>query len=204
MKKLYFLVNWEKDKTRTWSGTCWGLFQALQRFFQVEDINIKSPQSSLWYKILCKFGILKPDMGYKHILQTRKRLLPFFQKQKSPVRVFQFGEYIPTQDNVSAYIYQDLTVSYVKYMQTYLPEVFALSGFSCFNKQTIDQKLVLEAANQKTCSAMFCMGEWLRKDCIERIGLSPEKVYAVGGGINLDKTKIDFTPPSGVIIKYFL
>ena len=193
--KLFFLVTWDKrDKTRTWSGTCWGLYQALQHFFNVEYINIKSGELSLLCKILYKFRLLKPDMDYKNILNNRKRLLPFFQKQKNPVKIFQFKEYIPTQGNVSTYIYQDLSVSYVKYMQTHLPDIFALSGFSCFNKKMIDQKLALEVANQKTCSALFCMGEWLKQDCINRVGLSPEKVYAVGGGINLDKNKIKFPP----------
>lgn len=194
MEKLFYLVTWDKkDKTRTWSGTCWGLYQALQHFFNVEDINIKSNESSLWYKILRKIWFLKPDMGCKKILKNRKHLLPFFLKQKNPVKVFQFEEYIPTQGNVSTYIYQDLSVSYVKYMQMHLPEVFALSGFNCFDKKTIEQKLTLEVANQKTCSALFCMGEWLKQDCIDRTGLSPEKVYAVGGGINLDKNKIKDT-----------
>lgn len=41
------------------------------------------------------------------------------------------------------------------------------------------------------------MGKWLAKDLIERCGLPKDKVHHVGGGINLDKTKIDYSKKEG-------
>ena len=40
MKELNYLVEWNKDKKRTWSGTCWNLFLSLQKYFIVKDIDI--------------------------------------------------------------------------------------------------------------------------------------------------------------------
>ena len=41
------------------------------------------------------------------------------------------------------------------------------------------------------------MGQWMADDLTQRCGLPPEKVHAVGGGINLDPTRIDGSQRTG-------
>lgn len=42
MEKLTFLVNWGKNKETAWSGTNYSVYKALKKYFDVEDVNIKS------------------------------------------------------------------------------------------------------------------------------------------------------------------
>lgn len=44
--QLLYVINWNKaDKTKTWSGTGYSIYKALQKYFEVEDIPI--PKDSL-------------------------------------------------------------------------------------------------------------------------------------------------------------
>lgn len=191
MNKLYFFVNWEKNKPQTWSGTCWGLYNSLKKYFEIAEIDLGSNYSIL-EKILYKLGIKKRDMDYSSILNHRKYYIPqLLKEQKSPILVFQFKEYIPAIKNIKSFIFQDLTVSYVEYMSKNLPTTFKVSGFNIFDQQTIKKKLALEEEYQRNCTAIFCMGEWLRQDCINRLGLDSNQVYAVGGGININVNNIN-------------
>ncbi len=188
MNKLNFLVDWGDNKRRAWSGTCWGLYQSLRQYFVVTDIDTTVGKSFI-YKVLRKLGIVRRDMGCKDILVKRSKVLPLLEKQDTPVTVFQFEETVLGDDHINTYVYKDLTVSYVKYMSQYLPVVFRASGFSNFSQSAIDERLAVEVESQQHLTGMFCMGEWLRQDCINRLGLSPKWVHAVGGGINLDIRK---------------
>lgn len=188
MKELYFLCDWLSDKTRTWSGTCWGLYQALSKKINIRDVNTNT-RMSIFFKVFNRLGILKSDMGYLYILRMRKKLLPAIS-QNCDANVFQFVEYIPAIGNIKSYIYKDLTVSYIKYMSENLPSIFKYSGFGVFTSKDLEKRLILEKENLNTCTAIFCMGEWLRQDCVDRMGISSNIVYAVGGGINLNISKI--------------
>lgn len=182
MRHIYFLVNWYKDKTKTWSGTCWGLYQALQKYYEVEDIDcVRSKTVSVTKRVFRRLGLLRHDMERKDILAIRKQLRRRFENMQECV-VIQFKEYVPTDKNVRSYIYQDLTVSYVREMATSLPMVFKKSGYKNYSMAAIDKKVLLETDNQQTCAGVFCMGRWLCEYLVNTIGLPSAKVHAVGGG----------------------
>lgn len=47
--QLLYVINWNKtDKTKTWSGTGYSIYKALQKYFEVEDISI--PKDNLILK----------------------------------------------------------------------------------------------------------------------------------------------------------
>lgn len=192
---MYFLANWSKDKARTWSGTCWGLFHALMKYYDVKDINVNR-KKSLVERILRKISIIKSDMDLNDIITIRKQLMPKFSICEESL-IFQFKEYIPTTVHIKSFIYQDLTVSYVKYMATHLPELFKISGFQYFTLDAIERKLALEREYQQSCTGIFCMGEWLRKYLIDTIGIASNRVHAVGGGVNLNINKLSSSMKRG-------
>lgn len=188
MDKLYYLVNWQKDKTRTWSGTCWGLFTSLQKYYDVEDIDA-FPKDSVVFKILRRLKIVKSDMGLSNMLSAKNNLTPFL-KDKGNINVFQFTDCIPASDSIKSWVYKDLTLSYVKYMHDNLPEVFKMSGYQRNDIHEIENKLKYEKEFEKSMLGTFCMGEWLRHFMIEHANIPANRVFTVGGGINLNVSDI--------------
>ncbi len=190
---IYFLVEWKKDNPRTWSGTCYGLYTALKRKTQLIDVNIsRSFIVRAFHKILSELHIC--NMG----ISNRKAQLAKVKKliTDPQAKIFQFAEVVPSTGEWSTYIYQDLSVSYVKYMAENLPDVFSHSSFY-YDKSYINRRVVLQNQFYQDCSGIFAMGKWLAKDLIERCGYSPDKVHHVGGGINLDKERIDYSQKQG-------
>lgn len=188
MDKLYFLANWGEERQKAWSGTYYGIYTALQRFFCVKDIELKA-QRNLFDKI--RYNIFKTeDMNLSRISQYRAQVAHFF-KQKRGIPIFQFEEVVFNSNAHSTYIYQDLSASYVKYLSEANPEVFKYSGFSMNSRYAMHKRCKEQMTYYRTCSGIFTMGNWIRKDLIERCGIAPEKVCHVGGGINLDRSLIN-------------
>lgn len=183
MDNLNYVVNWGKDKQKAWSGTNYGLYVALSKLFQIKEIELQDHKPTLFAKILNKI-FHKNDFGIKNIINNRNRILKSLHKEKSIF--FQFAEIIPDNDYFSTYIYQDLSVSYVKYISLKNNKTFKYSGFSINSKSSIRNRYEMQENYYKNCKGIFTMGKWLEKDLIERCGVSPQKVHHVGGGINLD------------------
>lgn len=39
--QLSYVINWNRvDKTKTWSGTGWSIYKALQKYFEIEDVPL--------------------------------------------------------------------------------------------------------------------------------------------------------------------
>lgn len=95
MKNLYFIVSWAKNKAQTWSGTCFGLYNSLSKYFKVEDININEDKipsiKRRWNKYLGKIYNIKYNLSVKGTLNNRLILTNLIQ-QKEPGIVFQFSE----------------------------------------------------------------------------------------------------------------
>ena len=180
MDNLYFLVDWQKDKTQTWSGTCWGLFTSLQKHFKVVDIDAFL-EDTVAHRFLRRLKILKPDMGLRGMLSVRKSLTPQLEAKENLTNVFQFAECISTSTNIKSYIYKDLTLSYVKYMHDHLPQIFPLSSYQDCDTRIIESRLQLEKEFLETTPGFFCMGEWLRNFMIEHDNAPANRVFAVGG-----------------------
>lgn len=183
MDNLYYVVNWGKDRQRAWSGTNYGLYVALSNFFQIKEIELQDFKTNLVVKILNKI-LRQNDLGVKNIISNRDRILKSLHNEKSIF--FQFSEIIPDNEYFSTYIYQDLSVSYVKYLAEGNNEIFKYSGFYNNSRTTINNRYHIQNKYYKNCKGIFTMGKWLEKDLIDRCGFPENKVHHVGGGINLD------------------
>lgn len=181
MEELFFIVNWGgRAKERAWSGTNYSIYKALSKRFDIQEISIKTP----W--IVTKIANeLRLDWF------TREWYIEKFRKVKNIKSgvVFQFGEVLKDTKNRHTYIYQDLSVSYVKYMRDNLPDIFEVSAYQNANARIIDSRNFAQNSYYKSCSGIFTMGFWL-KDFLISQGIPSNKVHAVGAGINVRKELI--------------
>lgn len=197
MDKLYYLVKWGKDKQKAWSGTCWGLFNALMKHGDgMTDIDLSSSRmEDLYFRFVRKMTRAGGDMELGHIKRSRRKVQRLLDNSKC--NVFQFAEVIPDTKGIRTYIYMDLSVDYVRYMSENLQDVFAVSGFQNCGKDAIRARNESQLAYFSNCSGIFTMGRWIAKDLVERSGIPESKVYPVGGGINLEGRLVDYTGKQG-------
>lgn len=177
MERLTYLVLWGKHKETAWSGTNYSLYKALSALYQVKDIDLKFP------KLISVFmhRILRFDWftgGYYEMLYFRKKYKDIKGK------VLQMSSYVDSDAETQSYIYNDLSVSYVEYMKDKLPQVFAVSGFQRTNPAILRKQAEAQARFYDRCSAVFCMGHWLKSFLVEN-GLPEDKVIHMGGVLML-------------------
>ena len=182
MEKLTYLVHWGKNKETAWSGTNYSLYKALSKYYHVNDINLKFP------KLIAIFmhRVLRLDWFAGGFFE-----LQYFRWKHKNVKgkVLQMSGIVDSDADTQSYIYNDLSVSYVEYMKNHLPNVFAVSDFQHANPALIHKQAVAQSKFYENCTAIFCMGHWLRKFLVDS-GLPESKVVYAGGGVNVDKSLI--------------
>lgn len=176
MESLNFLSSFSLHKERTWSGTTYSLYKALEKYYTLNDINISSP-----FLVQLALKLLRVhwfNSGFYQDSLSRKKC------KNLQGKVFQFSEIKSNDEKTKTYIYQDLSVSYIKYMKKNLPEVFEKSGFKGIDEKILQKRLAVQNKYYSTCSAIFTMGKWLKNFLISQ-GIPREKIFAVGGGTNV-------------------
>lgn len=193
MKELLFLARWGNDKKRAWSGINWSLYNALSKYYDIDDINLSSAKKTIIDRIINKAN---PDIFLRETKRNGMYAIQYINRRK-PATIFQFAENIFDADNLSTYIYQDLSVSYVEYMMDNMPDIFAVSAFQNQSHAAIRNRAAYQNSYYQQCKGIFTMGKWLAEDMINRCHIEQEKVHPVGGGINLDKGLIDKSNKKG-------
>ena len=176
MNALTYLVNWGMNKETAWSGTNYSLYKALQKYYDIHDVNLSGNRwvNAFMHRILRMDGM---SMDY----YRRKMLGHQLKNVKGPV--FQFSEVLSNTDGRKTFMYVDNTVDYVNYLRTQLPEIYAVSAFQDSNPKILERR-----ANEQNdyisnhCSGLFTMGHWLR-DWLIKQGVDANLVHAVGGGV---------------------
>lgn len=192
MKELVFLTKWGNVKERAWSGINWSLYNALSKYFDIYDINL-SLSKTIIDRILDKAF---PDIYFRETKKNGKYAIQQINRERA-TNIFQFAENIFDKENLSTYIYQDLSVSYVEYMMDNIPDVFAVSGYQYRSPVAIRKRAIYQNKYYQQCKGIFTMGRWLAEDMVNRCHIEPAKVHPVGGGINLDKGLIDLSGKKG-------
>lgn len=198
-QQLLFVCGWGNDRKKSWSGTHYGIYFALQKYFELEDIDIGNYNGDFYnvlynfsnkFKKLFNFSL---DMDLPRLKHYRKKLQHKYNK--GSYVSLQFGE-CPRQDNIKSYFYQDFSVSAVKFFRDNRPELFPYCVLSNASYSSILKREKFQNEAFKRAAGVFCMGEWYRKFLIDS-GIPKDKVHAVGAGINLDATKIDISKKIG-------
>ena len=199
-QQLLFVCDWDHDRKKSWSGTHQGIYSALQRYFEVQDIDIGQYNGSI-YSYISKLRRTtnrlfhkKADMGCANLAHYRKVI----QSEWGGIQTLpsiQFAE-CPTQDNIRSYFYLDMSVSVVKDLHDSNVDIFKYCGFQNQSYKAILKREKIQSKAYYASAGIFCMGEWFRKFLIDK-GIPKEKIYAVGAGINLDATKINTSKKAG-------
>ena len=153
---MYFLVAWGKDKQRAWSGTNWGLFQALSKRMDVRDVDI-TVKNTLKERIINKLrrGRKSSDMGISSTLKGREIALRAVEDGGPRDAVFQFAEVLPDSCGIPTYLYVDLTADYVGYMKQHSPDDFAVSNYEKCSKLTIVKRGAAERVSENVRRSIY-------------------------------------------------
>lgn len=187
MNDMYFVNSWPKLEA-AWSGTPNGLFTALSQKLDVHLLD-GCPTSSKAGNILSAL-----TMGLSRLDSIERKLNKVAVPSNTPL--FTFGEYA-SRHVKNTYCYQDLSVDYLLRLRerNHPAAAYAL--------KKVIPSFIAKQKNKKTkyfyqnCAGVFTMSEWLRKDLIEHTGLPASKVHHVGGGSNIDVSKIDYSQKQG-------
>ena len=185
MEDLTFLVSWGANKETAWSGTNFSLYKALNNYYKVKDINLSNLSGNKWVNALLR-RLLRMD-GASLEYYRRHRLGKKLESING--NVFQFSEVLSEGKSRRTYMYVDVTVSYVNYMRNQLPDTFAVSAFQNTNAEIFSKRGNEQDEYIRSCSGLFTMGHWLKEWLVQQ-GFPSDKIHAVGGGINVDKSLI--------------
>lgn len=191
MTEVLYICLWYKDKKRTWSGTAWSLRQAMEPYMQVRDLALSDP---MYRKVIRRLQ-RKKGLAPGPVLRDRIRLAGRYAAWKhrhSTARkmpTFQFGVW-PSGAHLSPYVYQDLSVSAILWLQKEDPVGYRYCEYAQVPQKTLEHRAAWQLEQYRQSEAVFTMGRWLREFLIRECGLPGEKVHAVGGGINVDAARI--------------
>lgn len=173
MEKISFLVDWGRDKVKSWSGTNYSIYKALSRYYDMRDVNIGMPfLARAFFRVLGMNGF---------------SLLYYFDKinknraKSIKGKVFQFAEIRSDDKRTKTMIYQDMSVSFLKHLAENQSDIFAVCGFQNVKKSLIEKRACEQNEYYKNCAAIFTMGKWFTEFLWEQ-GIPREKIHTVGGG----------------------
>lgn len=203
MKKLGFVCPWGKNREISWSGTHFGLYSSLQKFYDVIDIDT-GRYANKTNPLICShrcltivrklFHIPTNDMGLSRMKIIEKSIKRKLKYENFPVLQF---EECPMSHSGAQFIYIDLHAEYVKKLFDEDKDVFSVSAFQTASKKTIYRRAEQQAEFLKTAAGILTMGKWLADELVNFYGIQKEKVHHVGGGINIDVSRIDSSQKCG-------
>lgn len=191
--KILYGVSWEKDKKKTWSGTGYSLYKALEKRAEIEEIDL---EISFFKKVISSIFQLRIKQGkicrntHKfnklEMKMKKKILLSNLKGKKDPL--IQIADYQWEYKN--QYIYQDLSVDSIIYFKKYKSQVYDYIPFKNNTEKLLKWRQEYQKTVYENCKGIFTMSHWLKEHLIKYSGIQEEKVHYVGAGINLNKEKI--------------
>lgn len=188
-KRLDYIVEWCEDKEKTWSGTPYSLMLALKKYYTIKEYNA-TPKYSIYSRVWRRLFQTPYDFGIKHHRIFGRKVKKNLDKSQE-YNILQFAEIAKDDSNINTYIYMDLSVSYMKDLLETDTSLYKLSSFDFITPKYIYKREPIQIAYLNKCSGVFTMSHWLRDYLINVQGIQQDKVHCVGGGINLDISKVD-------------
>lgn len=192
--ELLYCAEWAKDRERSWSGTTYGLRQALCAHFQLRDFDLSNCSESLFFRLNNR---VRNYLGIRDFELTKMRMQQSeCNKHSSDFKkaaIFQFSEVPAVENGESHYIYQDLPVEWLWNCRNDNPELFKYTGsyYQNISTSAFKARLRLQRQFYSDCRGVFTMGNWLAKYLVQECGLPNEKIHHVGGGINSSPHALD-------------
>ncbi|MBR5617443.1 MAG: glycosyltransferase family 4 protein [Oscillospiraceae bacterium] len=171
-----------------WSGTPMGLYTALSKRLDVTLLDgCRSKNRAATVLNGLTRGLLR--------LRSTQQVL---EDEPIPagVPVFAFGEY-RSRHIKNTYCYQDLSVDYLLRLRKQQHPAAPYALKKVIPTFLVERKNKKAKAFYEDCAGVFTMSRWLQQDLVENTGLPAGKVHHVGGGSNIDVTKIDCSQKEG-------
>ena len=195
MNTLGFSCYWSVKKERTWSGIPYSLSKELCKDYNIKNIELNN-FISFFGKLLIKIGI-KNNIDMELISKVRKnqnKVLKSNDLSENDI-IVQFAEIFNSKNT---YIYIDMCVDYIKSLYDSDKDLYNISGFQKYNIDYLTKRNEIQNYYLKNnAKGIFTMSNWLAKYIIDKNLANPEKVYPVGGGINIDVSKLDTSKKTG-------
>lgn len=192
--EILYCAEWAKDRERSWSGTTYGLGQALSAHFQLRDFDLPNCSESLFFRLNNR---VRNYLGIRDFELSKMRMQQSeCNKHSSDFKkaaIFQFSEVPAVENGETHYIYQDLPVEWLWNCRNDNPELFKYTGsyYQNISTSAFKARLRLQRQFYNDCRGVFTMGNWLAKYLVQECGLPNEKIHHVGGGINSSPHALD-------------
>ena len=189
-------TKWEQDKRNTWSGTPWGILSSLKNICGKDNVQDKEIAEGKIVKLIIKvishiikiFGINECEV-IEHRLDDRKMNRQLAKGGNTPNVMF--SEYM--SENLSnSYLYIDCSVDFVYRCQKHEKSFVKYMPLGKTSKKSLINVRKDRAERfYNNCKGILTMSRWLQEDLIKNTGVDKKKVHCVGGGCNIDYTKVD-------------
>ena len=192
MSKINFISSWDKFGRSTWSGTPFGIYSALSAKVSVTFFNAAQKNQNgvigLIDKVINRF-----TMGMLNVKQG-EAALDKSDTVSNNVPCIIFSEY-RSKYLKNSYCYQDLSVDFV--LRAKQADKKSLQSFDYIPLFAMKRKKQQADLFYQECAGVFTMSQWLKKDLVEKTGVPERKVHFIGGGCNVDVSKIDYARKEG-------
>lgn len=198
-KSLVYACPWEINRSKSWSGTNMSLYKSLSNYYNLIDFDTgyySKHGVNVSLQNYVDKAIQKVTGHYNLEVQRIKRMDKFAVGKFNNAVIFQFDE-CPNLSDCSHYIYLDLHVGYYRKMYEETPILFGQSGYSKIPIKLLYEREKTQIDFLKNCSGIFTMGHWIVNQLIKDYNISADKIYSVGGGYNVDSSKVDYTGKKG-------
>lgn len=181
-----YIAEWNKDnEEKTWSGTTYALYKALQEKTKV--VRVDANYDTLT-RLLSKALKLKKQLISREtpgqsnfdveLWKTNKR----FDSLKNAIgdnqNVIQIGDFAPIANSI---VYQDLSYSVLKDFKENDVAAFKVSGFQDLPNSFFMRRMMLQERVYGSAGRIACMSHWFMEELQRSEG---DKVFYAGAGIN--------------------
>ena len=195
--KLIVLSSWTEPKEKTWSGTTWSMTQALSKYYDVEIRDLKIPN---WLDLVERFSRI-PLIGVWFgcfFDWYSKRLANKVVGEDKCIPVFEICTDVELRNPY--FTYQDMTYiagQYVKELKVEHSFIWGAAGNDVYGQTEINRRIRRQEKMYKNACGILWMGEWLHDYMTSQYPALSSKMYYIGGGTNLDPSKINDSQKSG-------
>lgn len=191
--KIIFICQWDGNKEKTWSGTTYSLLKALRKYNDVIEIDMSLNKAEIFILrafsvrfsksgIKCNFDFSPLTIKYKN-MKLKRKLKAYGNMPKLCI-----GDFGIIKDT---FYYADLTIDTLLNLRKQYSDIKEYINFSYVPESRMIKRRNSQMEYFNIVNGIFTMGHWLRDSLIEESGINKEKVFQVGGGINLDVRKVN-------------
>lgn len=194
MKILYSCI-WNNCKEKTWSGTTYSLYKALnnRKDYEIIDCNLQLNYLEKVIVYITSLRVVDKKIICMNISNKfkdyflRRKLKKIYKKNKDSV-IIHVGT---LEDNIkNAYAYLDLSIDSLLFFRKYNNKLFKYSSYQDLSIKDLEYKRNYQLKCFNEIKGIFTMSKWVADNIIEYSNIPKEKVHWVGGGTNVDINSI--------------